>query len=107
GAGAPVRRPGRAFERRQRYSFALVTRRERSSMRSVNSLIRMGQAVMPWHFLYFLPEPQGHGAFRGIFDPEAWSPPTAAAAEASSPWVAWTRWGRGRAGSSWRTSSMR
>jgi hypothetical protein len=26
-----------------------------------------GQAVRPWHFLYFFPEPQGQGALRGIF----------------------------------------
>ena len=27
-----------------------------------------GQTVAPWHFLNFLPLPQGHGALRGVFD---------------------------------------
>jgi hypothetical protein len=24
--------------------------------------------ALPWHCLYFFPEPHGHGALRGVFD---------------------------------------
>jgi len=39
-------------------------------MRSVCSPISEtvpAYAVIPWHFLYFLPDPHGQGAFRGTF----------------------------------------
>lgn len=30
---------------------------------------KVAYASAPWHFLYFLPEPHGHGSFRPIFAP--------------------------------------
>ena len=57
-------------------------------------------ALIPWHFLYFLPEPQGQGALRATFPPTAWGLPPAL-----SPWFRDTRCGRGREGSSCLTSS--
>jgi len=32
--------------------------------------VRSPQAAAPWHFLYFLPDPQGHGSFLPTFAPE-------------------------------------
>src|SRR5215218_2239069 len=32
-------------------------------------LARGTQAAAPWHFLYFLPLPHGHGSFRPTFGP--------------------------------------
>src|SRR5690554_6986345 len=42
---------------------------------------RLDQAAAPWHFLYFFPEPQGHGSFRPI----GFSDVTGAAFAAPSP----------------------
>src|SRR3954452_19955155 len=70
-------------------------------------------ATAPWHFLYFLPLPQGHGALRGTLSEIAcgaaplFPPPPPPPLGVSSPCCIWTRCGRGRAGSSCRTSSTR
>src|SRR5690606_534379 len=48
---------------------------------------RLDQAAAPWHFLYFFPEPQGHGSFRPI----GFSDVTGAALPAPSPRFVWSR----------------
>src|SRR3954471_14538156 len=75
------------------------------SCRRAERLTRYANALAPWHFLYFLPDPHGHGSLRPTFgssrltcstcgtissSAQAPPPPPAAAAAAAASALGWS-----------------